>query len=169
MHAIAKNHRNIKSFCNLAISAPGYKPYSPTRVRIHQALKRAGWDVNNIQVPVDLGVPAFNNGSKALSTEDFGNGLGVMINGVQHVYVFAREYFYDPSKEEYRIVLEYIFYDVFGLDDDDLVEYGAKSDGIFEADARVGITAWWQLQHQYGYAPLVTRFKVVKEYKVRTK
>lgn len=166
---IAKNHKNIKSFCNLAISAPGYNPYSPGKVRIHQALKKADWNINNLQVPVDLGVPAFNIGSKAFSTEDFGNGLGVMINGVQHVYVFAKEYFFDSISDEYRIVLEYVFYDVFGLDDDDLVEYGAKSDGVFESNARVGITAWWQLQHQYGYAPLVTRFSVLKEYKVSTK
>lgn len=169
MSSIAKNHVNIKSFCNLAISAPGYMPFSPGKIRIHQALKNADWDINKIQVPVDLGVPAFNNGIKVISTGDFGNGLGVMINGVQHVYVFAKEYFYDESKEEYRIVLEFVFYDVFGLDDDDLIEFGAKSDAVFEANARIGITAWWQLQHQYGYAPLITRFKVTKEYKVSTK
>jgi hypothetical protein len=48
------------------------------------------------------------------------------------------------------------FYDVFGLDDDDLREFGAASDSFGSSTASVGITAWWQLQHQHGYAPLVT-------------
>lgn len=62
--------------------------------------------------------------------------------------------------------MRFIFYDVFGLDDDDLKEFGAKSDGIFSSSASVGITAWWQLQHQHGFAPLVTRIIVNKRYEV---
>ncbi len=57
-----------------------------------------------------------------------------------------------------------MLYDVFGLDDDDLSEYGARSTGLFASDAAVGITAWWQLQHQFNYAPLVTRIVVEKTY-----
>jgi hypothetical protein len=32
--------------------------------------------------------------------------------------------------------------------------------------AAVGITAWWQLQHQHGYAPLVTRIVIEKMHDV---
>jgi hypothetical protein len=32
-----------------------------------------------------------------------------------------------------------------------------------------GITAWWQLQHQYGYAPLVTRVVVEQSFEVPAK
>ena len=40
------------------------------------------------------------------------------------------------------IGLRFIFYDVFGLDDDDLSEYGASSTS--SNPAAVGITAWWR-------------------------
>ena len=111
-------------------------------------------------IPTDLGVPAFNDGNKVFGTGDFGNGLGVMINGVQHVYVVATHYHYDKASKKYVVRLLSMFYDVFGLDDDDLKEYGAKSTGLFSTAAGVGITAWWQLQHQFGYAPLVTRIGI---------
>ena len=102
--------------------------------------------------PTDLGVPAFNIGSKFWSTGDFANGLGLMINGVQHVYVVATHYHYDSSTNEYGfIALKFLFYDVFGLDDDDLKDFGAKSDGLLSFPSEVGITAWWQLQHEHGY------------------
>ncbi|NBC44379.1 hypothetical protein GTZ93_31690 [Corallococcus exiguus] len=111
-----------------------------------------------------LGVPAFNEGSPAWHTGDFSNGLGVMINGIQHVVVIAKEYRFDRPKSEYTIKLEYVFYDVFGLDDDDLQEYGA--DGGFDSDASQGITAWWQLQFQHGYVPLITRIAFEREFTV---
>ena len=44
---------------------------------------------------------------------------------------------------------------MFGLDDKDVQEYGA--DGGYDSDAAEGISAWWQLQHQHNYAPLITR------------
>lgn len=114
--------------------------------------------------PTDLGVPAFNQGSKVWTTGDFDNGLGLMLNGIQHAYVLATHYHYDQTIEKYCINLKFVFYDVFGLDDDDLNEFGASSDGAFSSNASVGITAWWQLQHQHGYAPLVTRIVVHKIY-----
>ncbi|HEY3742275.1 MAG TPA: hypothetical protein VGL53_20635, partial [Bryobacteraceae bacterium] len=60
--------------------------------------------------------------------------------------------------------LKFVMYDIFGLDDDDLDSYGAASDSVWHSNAAIGITAWWQLQHQWGYAPLVTRVIVVKSY-----
>ena len=166
LNAAAEAHENIRSFCSKALGAPppfGISP-APGTTRIHQALKAAGWDLAQLVAPTDLGVPAFNKGNKARKTEDFDNGLGLMINGVQHAYVIATGFAYDAAGGMYCIALRYIFYDVFGLDDDDLKEYGAKSDGWLSSDAAVGITAWWQLQHQFGYAPLVTRIVVERTF-----
>jgi len=159
---------DLRLRCAAALGAPfpfGIAP-APGKVRIHQALKAAGWDLDKLVAPTDLGVPAFNKGSKWRGTEDFGNGLGVMVNGVQHAYVIATDYAYDKAANLYGLKLKFIFYDVFGLDDDDLEEYGATSDGWTDSAAAVGITAWWQLQHQFGYPPLVTRITVEREYTV---
>jgi len=166
LNAAASKHANIEHFCGAALSAPGSR-YAPSgKTRIHQALKAAGWDIKNLAAPTDLGVPAFNDGNKAFGTGDFNNGLGLMINGVQHVYVVAQNYDYDPKAARYCIGLKYVFYDVFGLDDDDLEEFGATSGSFTASTASVGITAWWQLQHQHGYAPLVTRIVIEKTHEV---
>ena len=161
----ALNHSHIKSFLDGALGVPD--PTQPAgKTRIHQALKQANWDITKMTAPTDLGVPAFNDGNKYLGTGDFGNGLGVMINGVQYVYVIATHYHYDAASAKYCLRLLYIFYDVFGLDDIDLKRFGAKSDGFTNTKAGVGITAWWQLQHQHGYAPLVTRILLAKTFEV---
>ncbi len=157
LNAAAAAHPNIQFFCNAVLSAPNSPIRSVGQIRLHQALKAAQWDITKLLKPQNLGVPAFNIGSKVRSTGDFDNGLGVMINGVQHVYVIATHYTYDAKAKKYSIRLKYLFYDIFGLDDDDLREYGAQSDSMFSSTAAIGITAWWQLQHQFGYAPLVTR------------
>jgi hypothetical protein len=175
LNAAAASHGNIEAFCKAAMSIPtipvvwgrgGGAPPPAPKARIHQALKAAGWDVNKVVAPSDLGVPAFNDGNKSFSTGDFDNGLGLMINGVQYVYALATHYRYDSAASAYCIRVRFIFYDVFGLDDDDLKEFGADSDYNVSA-AEVGITAWWQLQHQFGYAPLVTRVVVEKTYEGR--
>jgi hypothetical protein len=167
--AAAARHENIKHFCDAALSAPDSPQRAVGKTYIHQALKNANWDISKIVLPTDLGAPAFNIGSKIFATGDFDNGLGVMINGVQYVYVVAKNYYYDQSNGIYCIVLKYIFYDIFGLDDDDLHAFGANADGALSSNASVGITAWWQLQHQYGYAPLVTRIILEKTFEVEAK
>jgi hypothetical protein len=143
-----------------ALSAHNSVFKSPAQKRIHQALQQAGWDITKVIAPTDLGVPALNNGSLYFSTEDFDNGLGLMINGVQHAYAVATHYHHDAAARRYCIGLKFVFYDVFGLDDDDLREYGVTPGTPFHIDSAIGITAWWQLQHQFGYAPLVTRVVV---------
>ncbi|MBZ4371904.1 hypothetical protein [Corallococcus sp. AS-1-6] len=162
--ADAQAHPNITTFVHRALSAPNSPERTAGQVRIHQALEKAGWDINALTPVTGLGVPAFNDGSPALHTGDFSNGLGVMINGIQHVIVVAKEYRLDRARSEYLIKLEYVFYDVFGLDDDDLREYGA--DGGLDSNASQGITAWWQLQFQHGYAPLITRIAFEREFRV---
>lgn len=166
LNAAAAVHPNITYFCNAALSAPGSPQRSVGPVRIHQALKNANWDITRLIAPTDLGVPAFNEGHKEFSTGDFNNGLGVMINGVQYVYVLATHYRLDPATRRYCLTLKFIFYDVFGLDDDDLREFGAASDSMLSSKAAIGITAWWQLQHQHEYTPLVTRIIVEKTFDV---
>lgn len=161
----AQSHPNIQSFLDAALLAPTPGRPPATRIRIHQALKLVGWDIRRLNPVQGLGVPAFNRGSKLFATEDFDNGLGVMINGIQYAYVIATSYTYTAAKQTYDISLKYVFYDVFGLDDDDLKEFGAYSHTPISLDASIGITAWWQLQHQHGYAPLVTRAIVRKTFK----
>lgn len=164
LSAAAEVHPNIITFVSRALSAPN-SPERSEAPRIHQALEKAGWDINAVKPVTGLGVPAFNRGYKIWSTGDFANGLGVMINGIQHAIVIAKEYYYNRCNDEYYIKLEYVFYDVFGLDDDDLREFGADG-GWYDSDAAQGITAWWQLQHQHCYAPLITRIAFEKEFTV---
>ena len=87
-----------------------------------------------------------------------------MINGVQYVLVYVDDYLYRCNRNTYDITLRFVLYDIFGLDDEDLKEYGADSDWNI-SDSKQGITAWWQLQHQYGYPPLVTRAEVTRTFK----
>lgn len=185
LDAAAAAHENIIHFCDAALGASvlwaplhaggplhplAGKPPAPGKTRIHQALKTKNWDIGQLVAPTDLGVPAFNIGDKytkagfGASIGDFATGLGVMINGVQHAYAVATHYRYDATQSRYCITLKFIFYDVFGLDDDDLKEYGTP--GATGTDAAEGITAWWQLQHQHRYAPLVTRVVVERTYEV---
>ncbi|MBD1557145.1 hypothetical protein HC752_09350 [Vibrio sp. S9_S30] len=110
----------------------------------------------------NLGVPAFNLGSKVRTTGDFDNGLGVLINGVQYVYIFVDQVGFDYSGTP-KLELRFVFYDVFGLDDDDLKEYGTKLT-TFGTSAAKGINAWWQLQHQFNFKPLITRIVLKKQY-----
>ena len=80
--------------------------------------------------------------------------------------IVATHYQHDPGPARYSIRIKFLFYDVFGLDDDDLKEFGATSDSRLTFGSAVGITAWWQLQHQFGYAPLVTRIVIEAAYEV---
>ena len=164
LNAAAAVHPHIQYFITAALGVPASSPAGTGKTRIHQALKQAGWDISRLIPPTDLGVPAFNVGSKVWKTGDFANGLGVMINGVQYVYVVATHYDFDPARRHYRLRLKFLFYDVFGLDDDDLREYGATADDWLTSDAAKGITAWWQLQHQFRHAPLVTRIVVTRTF-----
>lgn len=165
LNTAASSHPNILHFMSASLGGPSAPPASGV-IRIHQALRTAGWDLRRLVAPTDLGVPAFNAGTSYFASGDFGNGLAVMINGVQYAYVLATHYRHDAAASRYTIRLRYIFYDVFGLDDDDLLEYGSMQDGMMSSTAGVGITAWWQLQHQHGYAPLVTRIIIDREFTV---
>ncbi len=169
----AAAHENFEYFSLAALGVPYPFGITPAagKTRIHQALKAANWDINKLVAPTDLGAPAFNLGNKAPhytgdATGDWANGLGVMIDAIQYVYVVATHYHYDATTNFYCIRLKFLGYDVFGLDNNDIDKYGAKKDNSWTkfGEMAVGITAWWQLQHQHAYAPLVTRFIVEKTF-----
>ena len=159
MNAAIETHRNFLAFSEAVLGAH----FAPKKPKLHQILKREKWDINRVCLMRDFAPPAFNLGNKVFGTGDFGNGLGVMINGVQYVLIYVNKYFYDCNGKTYDITLKFVLYDVFGLDDDDLEEYGAKTP-INAFDAMRGITAWWYLQHYFGYAPLLTRAEVTREF-----
>lgn len=167
LNTAIEKHENFIAFSDRTLAAPGTQGTNPSKKRIHQALKEANWDINNVVLIDDLGVPAFNLGSQMWNTGDFNNGLGLMINGVQYVFVYVEQYNYNSCKQQYTIRLKFVLYDVFGLDDGDLIEFGAASDWNL-LSAPQGITAWWQLQHQFDYAPLLTKAILYKDYTVST-
>src|SRR5262245_56094594 len=97
LNAAAAAHPNIKYFCDAALGDVYGTPPAPGKTRIHQALRAANWDITRLVAPTDLGVPAFNRGDKFWKSKDNGNGLGLMINGVQHAYVIATHYRLDKN------------------------------------------------------------------------
>ena len=168
LDATGRSHGNMVHFARAALNDPAWSKHDPGRRRIHQALRRARWDVRGIVPPRDLGVPAFNRGRKYLGTVDYNNGLVLMINGVQHVHVFATGYRHEPGQNRYCVRLRYALYDVFGLDDEDVRVFGADGGFFGDRPASEGFTAWWQLQHQFDYAPLVTRVNFTREFTAAT-
>ena len=74
-NAAVSAHSNIKFFCRAALNAPSLSGYNASKIRIHQKLKAAGWDINKAVAVHDLGVPALNIGSKVRGTGDFGATL----------------------------------------------------------------------------------------------
>jgi hypothetical protein len=165
-HAVAY-HDNVKAFCRNALGAPNIGAETHGKVRIHQALKAVRWDINKMTAPTDLAPPALNKGGRFFGTEDWANGLVLAVDGIQYAYCIATKYCYDSRLGKYTISIRFVFYDVFGLDDVDLERFGAKSNApVQPLAAAKGITAWWQLQHQHRYAPLVTRMIVDRNYEV---
>ncbi len=73
LNAAANSHPNINYFCDVALSAPNSPNKAIGKTRIHQALQKANWDITKMYMPTGLGVPAFNLGKKAFSTEDINN------------------------------------------------------------------------------------------------
>lgn len=157
LNTAAAGHPNIRSFIGKATQ------------KIEKELRDVSLRMP-LLAPMDLGIamPAFNSGSAYKGmTGDFGNGLKIMINGVQHCQVVATAFAAHPSSGTHQLHLKFVFYDVFGLDDDDVNEFGAQDASAFTRRDRIGFTAWWQLQHQFGYAPLVTRFVVPVLHRIR--
>lgn len=164
LNEIASKHGHIEDFMKNAMQQAG-------KHRIHDALKQADWDINQIDPVTRMGlVPAFDHTIKLtplwmFNTGDGTNGLSVAVNSIQHVIMVATGYHYNQCTKRYKLDVTYVLYDVFGIDDLDIIEYGADGGG-WDWDASKGIMAWWQLQHQYNYAPLITRMEFDKSYDV---
>ncbi|HHL2459791.1 TPA: DUF3289 family protein [Yersinia enterocolitica] len=167
LNAAANAHENINDFCDLVLNAP---PNNSSRTRVHQALKNAGWDINNIQRISDLGLPAFNRYSflgvegwglnPFWPTEDAANGLTLLIHDIANAAVVATNYCYCEQSNKYDIDLLFLFYDLFGIDTPDVHEFGGRN-----LDSARGIKAWYSLQREKGYAPHITRFAIHRSYR----
>lgn len=185
---VARN-QTFLDFSDLTLNAPVCNKKSSNR-RIHQALKEAEWDINKVKTLDDLGPLAFTSGRLTpygyLNTGDKANGLFVMFDGIQYVFVHVTKYHYDSCEKKYTIELEFHLYDVFGLDSEDIRTYGLGGTKYLEARAAAtiaspilgnvffpdaafsGITAWWQLQHQFDYVPMITKAVVTRSWTVPT-
>jgi hypothetical protein len=158
----------FETYPERVLNAPGTaNAVNPNKALIHQLLAAAAWDINKLPLIEDIGVVAFNSGNKYVGTGDWGNGLKAMIDTVQYVLVFVDQYQYDSCNNVYNISLIFELYDVFGLDDQDVRDHGTESPGG-SSGAGKGITAWWQLQHQFNYAPMITKAVVKREFTIST-
>lgn len=185
LNRIAKYHVMVGDFCDLVLNAPGDR--QSNNFRLHQALEAADWDINRIRSIDDLGVPAFKDYGwidQVFLGNDMGNGLTLTVHGLQHASAVVKEYCYDSDARKYSLKLTCFLYDAFGIDTDDLVEFGqpkhafvdlSENDGAFDdvkefvrlhRPLASAMNAWWLLQHSYGFAPLITRIVMEKEYEV---
>ena len=94
---LALFRREVTSNVDTSPATVAASTTSPGRLRNGGSESRAMGDVTKISAPTDLGVPAFNAGSPKFSTGDYDNGLGLMINGVQYVYVLATHYVHEDT------------------------------------------------------------------------
>jgi len=152
---LASRHPNMTNFCDNLM-----------RTTIHDRLARAKWNINKMFPNTLSGFASFNLGRVfPFSTQDNANGMRLAVNSVQHVVAVAEGYYYDVAKNVYHIDVKFWMYDVFGLDDGDIEEFGNHGRLRFTKEA-IGFAAWWQLQHQFNYAPMITRWSIRREYTI---
>jgi type VI secretion system secreted protein VgrG len=162
--------------------------------RIHQILYDAGWDINNVSKDSirDLGIPAFNKKPSLwhpFEWRDIVSGLLLSVDTIPHVHVWVKKYDYRSCIKKYDIELTFVLYDAFGLDIKDLIVVDEKRDDslliagmvrdaaqdqllpppasneeIVTEEAVKGFTAWWQLQHQHDFWPLITQMVVSRRF-----
>ena len=157
---------NFIAFSDYTLNAPGTSHYDPARLRLHQALKINGWNINAVTKLIGLGVLAFDLGIQypPLNSGDYANGLTIMIDTVAHALIFVKDYSYSSGRGNYDIELVFELYDAFGLDDEDMAKAGYKAKIANRFEENRGFTAWWQLQHQFAYAPLVTKVSITRRF-----
>jgi hypothetical protein len=169
---------HFKAFSDFTLNAPGLGHYDPARPRLHQFLQIVGWNINYV-TPQKLkdfskknpwGVLAFDEGSRQVpipimgTSGDFANGLKIMIDSVCHTLIFVKDYSYSSKSNKYDIELLFELYDGFGLNDANIHLAGYKAQTGNRFPENEGFTAWWQLQHQLAYAPLVTKVSVTRRF-----
>lgn len=169
---------NFKAFSDYILNAPGLGHYDKGRLRLHQFLQIVGWNINHVtkQKLEDFSksngkppqVLAFDNGLLQFpypfigTSGDFANGLKIMIDAVCHTLIFVKDYTYSSARGKYDIELLFELYDGFGLNDANIQLTGYKAEVRNQLPENKGFTAWWQLEHQFGYAPLVTKVSVTR-------
>ncbi len=123
------------------------KYLTPTHASIDPTISSAGG------VPPKYGQDfTFSNGRKAPEGHNVGKTEAELKTKMEKlINVFASK---DKTGMAKRLFKQFLAKQsqVIYFDDGDL------------GDAAVGITAWWQLQHQFSYAPLVTRIVIEKTY-----
>jgi hypothetical protein len=157
---------NFIAFSDYTLNAPGTSHHDPARFRLHQALKTHGWNINIVTELIGLGVLAFNAGYSIapINSGDFSNGLTIMIDTVAHALIFVKDYSYSSARGKYDIELVFELYDAFGLNDHNIERTGYKAKIQNRLEENKGFTAWWQLQHQFAYAPLVTKVSITRRF-----
>ncbi len=157
---------NFIGFSDFTLNAPGTVHYDPSRIRLHQALKIHGWNINAVNELSGLRVLAFNAGVQYpyFNSGDAANGLTVMIDTVGHALIFVKDYSYSSARGKYDVELVFDLFDAFGLGDENMARAGYKSTVVNRLEENRGFTAWWQLQHQFAYAPLVTKASITRRF-----
>lgn len=154
-------HPHFDSFKKNVLGAPGTVSVEQEAKGIHRALSAVDWDINKLTINEEFTPCSFN------ISENSTNGLGFMIGDVSHILVFADKYRYDSCEQKYEILLRFVLYDSFGLDDEDLEKWKIYLPGlaywVLGGTAYQGIIAWWQLQHEFGYAPRITKVVLKSE------
>jgi hypothetical protein len=150
---------NFQGFSDYTLNESSGAHCNAGRIRLHQLLKNNGWDINKVATMIGLGVLAFNTTAESL------DGLTVTFDTVSHSFIYVTGYSYSSATGKYDIDLLFELYDAFGLDDEDIQKYGYKSAFYRVLAQHKGFTAWWQLQHQFRYAPLITKVSVTRSFK----
>ena len=76
MNEAIKNHPNFKAFSRLTLAAPGTAGASSKKTRIHQTLRNAHWDINNVRRIYDLGVPRLQSRRQMAEHKRFSQWIG---------------------------------------------------------------------------------------------
>jgi hypothetical protein len=83
------------------------------------------------------------------------SGLGITIDAINYTCVVLKKFTITPQGK-YVASIQVQMYDTFGLDDEDVKNFGEQN--IFKkVGAKLGFIAWWVLQHVKGYKHLNTK------------
>jgi len=80
-----------------------------------------------------------------------------LVGGTQQVDVHVKAIYMDNEGHTHS-VLEIVIWDTYGVDEDDFTKYMTKDGGVILDQKRDAVCAFWILQHQRGYKPVITMF-----------
>jgi hypothetical protein len=112
-------------------------------IRLHAALSRANWNINNVDTIVmpQSQRPAFNGLYNKI------NGLQILINDTEETIIELTGFSINAATHKWTAKLNITIKDHFGLDKEDALEY---------QNSHAGFAAWWLLQHTRGHKPFET-------------